>query len=90
MNGILLSLRVVFCLFFKYELSFDNQKYISKQRKIRLFINYLHRLDLVVETIILLAEDILAGDLALNLVQPLVQVVQVLSGLAELLLHGLL
>ena len=40
--------------------------------------------------IVLLAEHVLAGDLALNLVQPLVQVIQILAGLAELLLNGLL
>ena len=34
--------------------------------------------------------DLLTGDLALDPLEPAVQIVEVLPGLAELLLHGLL
>ena len=53
-------------------------------------VTHSHRVDLAPEAVGVLAEDVLPGDLALDLVQPGVEVVEVLAGLAELLLDGLL
>ena len=51
---------------------------------------HLQGFDLVLEAIDVLLRDLLAGDLALDPLEPAVQIVEVLPGLAELLLHGLL
>ena len=51
---------------------------------------HLQGFDLVLEAVDVLLRDLLAGDLALDPLEPAVQIVQVLPGLAELLLHGLL
>ena len=51
---------------------------------------HLQGFDLVLEAVDVLLWDLLAGDLALDPLEPAVQVVEVLASLAELLLHGLL
>ena len=51
---------------------------------------YLQGFDLVLEAVDVLLRDLLAGDLPLDPLEPAVQIVEVLPGLAELLLHGLL
>jgi len=51
---------------------------------------HLDSTDLGLEPFGVLADVVLAGDLLLDAVQPGVQVVQVLTGLTELLLDGLL
>lgn len=53
-------------------------------------ISYLESVDLILKSIAILDGYLLAGDLPLHPLQPLVQLVQVLIGLAELLLDGLL
>ena len=47
-------------------------------------------MDLALEVVDIFAQNLLARDLTLHLVQPAVEVIQVLAGLAELLLDGLL
>ena len=51
---------------------------------------HLQGFDLVLEAVDVLLRDLLAGDLPLDPLEPAVQIVEVLPGLAELLLHGLL
>jgi hypothetical protein len=51
---------------------------------------HLESVDLCPELVAVLPGHILAGNLSLHLVQPLVQAVQVLARLPKLLLHGLL
>ena len=51
---------------------------------------YLHGMDLALEVVDIFAQNLLARYLTLHLVQPTVEVIQVLAGLAELLLDGLL
>ena len=50
----------------------------------------LHGIDLVLEAISILAQVLLTSHFAFDLVEPLVQVIQVFSGLSELFLHCLL
>ena len=51
---------------------------------------YLQRIDLILQSIDILNRDVLTCNLALNLLQPFVQLVQIFVGLPELLLDGLL
>ena len=52
--------------------------------------SYLECVDLILESVDILNGDLLTCDLAFNLLEPFVQLVQVLVGLPELLLHRLL
>ena len=51
---------------------------------------YLQCIDLILQSVNILNRDVLTCNLALNLLQPFVQLVQILVGLPELLLDGLL
>ena len=51
---------------------------------------YLEGIDLILQGINILLGDALAGDLSLDLVQPLVEVIDILRRLAEFLLHRFL
>ena len=57
---------------------------------IQTLVAYLESIDLILEAINILNGDILASNLLLHLLQPLVKLVQVLVCLPELLLDGLL
>ena len=52
--------------------------------------NYLEGIDLILQSLQILLGDALAGDLSLHLVQPLVQVIDILRRLTEFLLHRFL
>ena len=62
----------------------------SKNVIIQTVVAYLESIDLILEAINILNGDILASNLLLHLLQPLVKLVQVLVCLPELLLDGLL
>ena len=51
---------------------------------------YLEGIDLILQSLQILLGDALAGDLSLNLVQPLVEVIDILRRLTEFLLHRFL
>ena len=57
---------------------------------IKTVVAYLESIDLILEAVNILDGDILASNLLLHLLQPLVKLVQVLICLPELLLDGLL
>ena len=57
---------------------------------INIILDLSESIDLVLESVNVLLRHILTGDLPLNLVQPLVEVINVLRGLSELLLDGFL
>ena len=52
--------------------------------------NYLEGIDLILQSLQILLGDALAGDLSLDLVQPLVEVIDILRRLTEFLLHRFL
>ena len=51
---------------------------------------YLEGIDLILQSLQILLGDALAGDLSLDLVQPLVEVIDILRRLTEFLLHRFL
>ena len=51
---------------------------------------YLEGIDLILQSVNILLGDALAGDLSLDLVQPLVEVIDILRRLTEFLLHRFL
>ena len=51
---------------------------------------YLEGIDLILQSLQILLGDALAGDLSLDLVQPFVQVIDILRRLTEFLLHRFL
>ena len=51
---------------------------------------YLEGIDLILQSLQILLGDALAGDLSLHLIQPLVQVIDILRRLTEFLLHRFL
>lgn len=53
-------------------------------------VTYLEGIDLILQSINILLGDALAGDLSLDLIQPLVEVIDILRRLAEFLLHRFL
>ena len=55
-----------------------------------LILIYLEGIDLILQSLQILLGDALAGDLSLDLVQPLVEVIDILRSLAEFLLHRFL
>jgi hypothetical protein len=57
---------------------------------VNILFDLLQCIDLILQSIDILNRDVLTCDLTLNLLQPFVQLVQILVGLSELLLDGLL
>lgn len=51
---------------------------------------YLEGINLILQSLQILLGDALAGDLSLDLVQPLVEVIDILRRLTEFLLHRFL
>ena len=52
--------------------------------------NVLHSIDLVIEAGLIFAKGFLASDFPFNLIEPLVEVIQILASLTEFFLDGLL